>query len=83
MPPAAKPCYFPIGGGTTAAACSCFVATAFLAAFRFLVFATRLRTDFSFLFRIAFFAADLLPLGMGIPFAPIRGAVAVALIIPK
>jgi hypothetical protein len=59
-------------GGTSVAAASCssFVATAFLvAAFRFFVFAARLRADFSFRFRTAFFAADLLPLGMGIPFA--------------
>ena len=49
-----------------AATCSSFVAAAFLvAAFRFFDFAARLRADFSFRFRIAFFAADLLPLGIG------------------
>lgn len=46
------------------------VATAFLvAAFRFFVLAARLRADFSFRFRMAFFAADILTLRMGIPFA--------------
>jgi hypothetical protein len=50
-------------GGTPAA-------TALLvAAFRLLVFAARLRADFSFRFRAAFFAADILPLRIGIPFA--------------
>ena len=34
---------------------------------RFFDFVARLRTDFAFRFRIAFFAADLLPLGMGLP----------------
>ena len=59
-------------GGTSAvvARCDSFVAATFLVvAFRFFVFAARLRADFSFRFRTAFFAADLLPLGMGIPFA--------------
>jgi hypothetical protein len=50
-------------GGTLAAA-------AFLvAAFRLFVFAARLRADFSFRFRTAFFAADILILRMDIPFA--------------
>jgi hypothetical protein len=49
-----------------APACSAFVAAAFLvAAFPFLDFAARLRADFIFRFRIPFFAADMLPLGMG------------------
>jgi hypothetical protein len=57
-----------IEGGTSVAAAdfSSFATTAFLvAAFRFFVFAARLRADFSFRFRTAFFAADLLPLGIG------------------
>jgi hypothetical protein len=50
-------------GGTPAA-------TAFLvAAFRLFVFAARLRADFSFRFRTAFFTADILILRMDIPFA--------------
>jgi hypothetical protein len=50
-------------GGTVAA-------TAFLvSAFRLLVLAARLRADFSFRFRTAFFAADILVLRMDIPFA--------------
>ena len=45
-------------------------ATAFLvSAFRLLVLAARLRADFSFRFRTAFFAADILVLRMDIPFA--------------
>jgi hypothetical protein len=43
-----------------------------VAAFRLLVFAARLRADFSFRFRIAFFAADILSLRMDIPFAVVR-----------
>ena len=50
-------------GGTVAAAAF------LLSAFRRLVLAARLRADFSFRFRIAFFAADILVLRMNIPFA--------------
>ena len=50
-------------GGTVAA-------TAFLvSAFRLLALAARLRADFSFRFRTAFFAADILGLRMNIPLA--------------
>lgn len=41
-------------------------ATALAAAFRLFVFAARLRADFSFRFRTAFFAADILTVRMSI-----------------
>ena len=50
-----------------------------VAAFRLLVFAARLRADFSFRFRIAFFAADILSLRMDIPFAVVRTTSSLAL----
>lgn len=52
---------------------ACAAAAAFrVAAFRFFVFAARLLDAFSFRFRTAFFLADILPLGMGTPFASSR-----------
>jgi hypothetical protein len=65
-------------GGTPALAtatpvaegCGGFAAAAFrVVTFHFFAFAARFRADFSFRFRVAFLAADLLPLGMGVPFA--------------
>jgi hypothetical protein len=57
------------GGTSRAAACSFFVATAFLAAtLRFLVFAAFLPADFNFRVFAAFFAAELRFVGMGNPF---------------
>lgn len=55
-----------MGDGRVLAACICLAAAAFLVAvFRFFDFAARLRADFTLRFLIAFFAADLLPLGIG------------------
>jgi hypothetical protein len=46
-------------------AAACNLCAFLVAAFRLFDFAARLRADFSLRFRIAFFAADLLPLGIG------------------
>jgi hypothetical protein len=53
-----------------------------LSAFRRLVLAARLRADFSFRFRIAFFAADILSLRMEIPFASYSSNQIVGLLLP-